>query len=382
MKKTIITFSFLCFAIILMSCQQTNPNINEDYCIVSSQDKDVYLCEKRITSYFDTTISLKLYYGESDDYDIEPIFTYIEETLEQYHQLFDKYNAYDDIINIYTINHSTEDEIVIDPVLFDAISYALEQESLIQVEGTSLFNIAMNPVLDIWHLARENTRCDTTIELGIDYCPVPSDLIDDIDFPTNPSNILLNDENHTISFREPGMSIDLGGYGKGYVVDVITDYLNTLDIVYILNAGNSNVIAHGENPLNETGHFVIAFTKPSVEFSLVTEYYQYIQIPTDLAVVTSGNYQRFFKDINSGDVYHHIIDPRTNYPGGDCMSVTILYPDSALADIFSTAIYLMTLEEAQTFVNQTPNLEAIWYDYNGDIIYSDGFHPYVYELES
>jgi len=97
-------------------------------------------------------------------------------------------------------------------------------------------------------------------------------------------------------------------------------------------------------------------------------------------VVTSGNYQRYFKEIDTGDVYHHIIDPRTNYPGGDCMSVTVIYPDSALADIYSTAIYLLTVEEGLDFVNNTLELEAVWYGYDGKITYSNGFSVYDYDM--
>ncbi|NLZ61877.1 MAG: FAD:protein FMN transferase, partial [Acholeplasmataceae bacterium] len=47
--------------------------------------------------------------------------------------------------------------------------------------------------------------------------------------------------------------------------------------------------------------------------------------------------------------------------------------DGALADIYSTAIYLLTIDEGVEFVNQTPGLEAVWYKTDGTLVYSENF---------
>jgi thiamine biosynthesis lipoprotein len=340
----------------------------------------VFLCEKTTTSYFDTTVLLKLYYTQEDSYDILEIFEYFTNTLETYHQYFDKYNEYDEVNNIYTINHS-ETPLILDDVLFEAIKYGLENQDLVIADDVSLFNIALNPILEVWHNARDSLYCDDTLELGVLYCPVPLDQIDGISFHTDPENIQLNEIDNSITFLESGMSIDLGGFAKGYVANILSEHLNSLNITYLLNLGNSNVIANGQNPTNDTQDFLIALIEPSTDFRIVNTYYQYVQLPENMALVTSGNYQRFFKDIDNGDVYHHIIDPRTNYPGGDVMSISIIYPDSAIADILSTAIFLLDLDEAIAFVNETENLEAVWYGFDGTITYSDGFQEYEYILK-
>lgn len=383
MKKQILLLLILLTSITIYSCAEEtttmNTNLNPDYC-VTTNIPGTYICEKKVTSYFDTTISLKLYYRDTDTYDVDTMFDYFNDTLEVYHQYYDKYHAYDGLNNVYTINHA-DTPVVLDDLLYDTIQYALDHQDIIIYEDTRLFNIALDPVLQVWHDARESNACDNSIEIGISYCPVPRSSIDGVTFNTDPDDINLDAETHAISFNKTDMAIDLGGFGKGYVTKVISDYLNEQGVVYILNAGNSNVIANGENPFNEFGDFVIALTKPNVTFSLTSEYYQYIQIPDNMAVVTSGLYQRFFKETETGDIYHHIIDPITNYPGGHSMSVTILYPDSALADLLSTAIYLLPLQEALDFVNSTENLEAVWYGLDETITYSDGFAEYIYILE-
>lgn len=98
-----------------------------------------------------------------------------------------------------------------------------------------------------------------------------------------------------------------------------------------------------------------------------------------MSVVTSGNYQRYFLGADDSLVYHHIIDPRTNYPGGEAMSVTLFFEEGALADLYSTAIYLLSVEEGLAVVNQKEGMEAIWYLSDGSVIESDHAAQYVSE---
>jgi len=373
MKKILVSAILGLLIMTISGCGYGNPS--EDYCVAGSVD-GVYLCERRLTSYFDTTISLKLYNTENDDYDIGEIFSYFEDTVAMYHRYFDKYNEYDGINNIYTINHSLE-AVAVDQLLFDAIDFALVNQDYILQDNIPLFDIALNPVLEIWHDARESDECVVTD--GISYCPVPSLLIDDMSFNTDSHDILLNEENLTVGFAKENMGIDLGGMAKGYVSKVIANYLDALGVTYLLNTGNSNVVAGGVNPNNNDGLYYIALTTPSTYQPYSADYFLYLRIPENLAVVTSGNYQRFFIGIDDEVVYHHIIDPRTNYPGGYSMSVTILYEDSAVADILSTAIFLLPLQEAIDFVNNFDGLEAVWYNYDGTYITSDGFSDYIYQ---
>jgi len=62
------------------------------------------------------------------------------------------------------------------------------------------------------------------------------------------------------------------------------------------------------------------------------------------------------------------------------MSVTIITEDGGLGDIYSTAVFLMSVEEGRAFVEATDGLEAIWYNTDGTVEYSSGFDPYIFEL--
>lgn len=377
MKKLLILPLTLLWVFLLSGCTTSFENPNPDICSAGATE-GVYVCQVTYTSYFDTTVTLKLYVTKADTYQVDDIYSYTESILSTYHKYLDKYHSYEGITNVYSINQANDETSYLSQELFDVIQFGLENENIIQVDDVSLFNLALGPVLSIWHNARESESCDTTVSLAYNVCPVPSDLIDGISFPTDPQNISLNSEDLSFTFLEDGMSIDLGGYGKGYVSEILSDYYDSLNIKYLLNVGNSNIKTGGINPNNGDGYYYVALTKPEIGFSISPSYFVYLKISNDVAVVTSGNYQRYFVG-DDGEVYHHIIDPRTNYPGGEAMSVTVFYEDGGLADIFSTAIFLMTVEEGQAFVNRTEGLEAIWYLQDGTIEYSLCFENYLYQ---
>ncbi len=354
-------------------------NPKPDYCIEGSV-KGVYLCTKEWTTLFDTRISLKLYVDSKDRYKVADVYEDVYDLLLKYHRYFDKYNPYEGVVNVYTINQNSSETVVIDEALFDAIEYVLQEEQTVKIGNDNLFNIALNPILKIWHDARENAACTTDALTAQSVCPVPSSEQLNSSFNINPNDILLNRNNLTIAFAKPNMSIDLGGFGKGYAAEVVTDYLDQLNIKYILNAGNSNVKAGGINPNNSDGYYYIALIEPNLNAYASTTYFIYLKVSGGEAIVTSGNYQRFFIGQQDQKIYHHIIDPRTHYPGGEVMSVTVISENGAMADIYSTAIYLMTLAEGKTFVEATLGLEAIWYKEDGTVEYSSGFNQYIYQL--
>ena len=70
---------------------------------------------------------------------------------------------------------------------------------------------------------------------------------------------------------------------------------------------------------------------------------------SDCAVVTSGNYERYFIG-EDGVRYGHIIDPETGYPVNNGLaSVTIIAGDGKLCDALSTSLFVMGLSDAVTY---------------------------------
>ena len=65
------------------------------------------------------------------------------------------------------------------------------------------------------------------------------------------------------------------------------------------------------------------------------------------AVITSGDYQKYFN--HEGTHYHHILNPKTDYPLTGMMSATVVTDN--MVDALSTALFV---NEKKTWLSSTP----------------------------
>lgn len=321
------------------------------------EDTDLMSCGVVWTSYLNTVVKLTLYVDQDTDVNTDIIFDDIEEILEYYTVYSDKYTGYSEAVNVYAINQDPSATHVIDERLFNLIEFTKEH----QAEVNNLFNMALGPVLQIWHDYRENCTLN-----GICEVPDMADL-QNANLHTDVSKVILDRDNLTITMEE-SMGLDLGGVSKGYVSREIIDYLDTYTLHgYLLNNGESNISIGGSHPTRENEKFVIAIIDPTYNLP----YYATVYLGAGDQLVTSGDYQKYYMvdDVS----YHHIINPNTLMPVYYSRSVSIITSDPALADLYSTAIFNMTIEEGQTFVNGIEGLEAVWYASDGTIYFSENF---------
>jgi thiamine biosynthesis lipoprotein len=333
------------------------------------QPTNLTKCQVQYLSYLDTYFNLAYYY-EDDLYhtEFETITNTIENILKTYHELSNKYESYDGITNIYTINENPTTPHVIDQKLFDLITFSLEH----QQEVDNLFNIALGPVINIWGDYRDNC-------LDNNICALPTnEELFDSNLNINPDNIVLDTDTNTITLQ-PNMSLDLGGISKGYITGIITDYLNELSLHgYLINNGNSNISVGGKHPTRDNEQFMIAIEHPNPT-DATNPHYATMFVSDNEHVVTSGDTQKYF--IVDSEIYHHIVNNNTRYPERYSRSVTIVTDDPALGDLYSTALFMMTVEDGLEFVNSRPNLEAIWYNLDDTVTFSENFETrYLNEL--
>jgi thiamine biosynthesis lipoprotein len=82
----------------------------------------------------------------------------------------------------------------------------------------------------------------------------------------------------------------------------------------------------------------------------------------DKAVVTSGDYQRYFTD-STGKRHHHILNPSTGYPSESrLISVSIVADSSTAADALSTIVFVAGMEKGLELLRNYPGAEAILVD--------------------
>lgn len=148
-----------------------------------------------------------------------------------------------------------------------------------------------------------------------------------------------------------GMQIDLGSVAKGWAGDKILEMFRQRGIESALLNLGGNVQALGVKP--DGSPWRVAVRDPAGE-----GYAGALEV-TDQAVVTSGGYQRYFEE--GGQVYHHIIDPKTGWPASNgLLSVTVIGDSGTACDGLSTALFVMGLERALAFWETQGDFEAIF----------------------
>lgn len=138
----------------------------------------------------------------------------------------------------------------------------------------------------------------------------------------------------------PGVVLDFGAIAKGDATDLAIRQLR--DSGYpdaIVNAGG-NLRAAGRRG-ERAWRIGIRHPRPDLKHRLLAT----LDIAGDEAVITSGDYERYFEV--DGLRYHHLLDPLSGEPARGLQSVTVVADRGATADAASTALFVAGPEHWQ-----------------------------------
>jgi thiamine biosynthesis lipoprotein len=175
----------------------------------------------------------------------------------------------------------------------------------------------------------------------------------------NYRNILLNGTDYSVMLQEKGMRIGFGGIGKGYAAERAKLVMKGKGVESGIVNASGDMTTWGLQPDGKP--WTIGIADPNLK----EQVFSYINI-TDMAVATSGNYEKFI--IVDGKKYSHTINPRTGLPIRGIKSVTIISTNAEIADAMTTPVMIMGVSAGLNMINQMQDVEVIIID-DEDMLY-------------
>ena len=144
--------------------------------------------------------------------------------------------------------------------------------------------------------------------------------------------LLLDPLNHTVRFAQPGMELDPGGVGKGYAVDCMIKILKREGIEQALvSAAGSSIYAMGSPP--GCSGWMVKLRDPKHADTNLDQI-----LLKDASMSTSGCSERFLRV--GGQVYCHILDPRSGFPVRDILQVSVVAPRTLESEVWTKAVFV------------------------------------------
>lgn len=339
----------MCVAVVLSLCACTNL----------ATPKEKY--KASFLDLFDTASTIIAYDNSQEEFDRKYKMFYDE--LATYDHLFDIYNHYDGIVNLYDVNEKASvSPVQVDEKIIDMLSFG--KEVYAKTDGN--VNICFGSVLQLWHNEREIAKSNPSDA----KLPDKNALIE-ANKHTNINDLVIDKENNTVFFNDPDMRLDVGAIAKGYAVQKVTEFAKEKlwSACAISIGGNVSTFGYKEDDGKTKWRISIENPDTSSAQELL------MTIITDKCVVTSGDYQRFYMVDNKK--YCHIINKDTLMPSEYVSGVSVICDDSAFGDAMSTALFNMPIDEGVNLVNSLDGIEAVWVDKEYNKTFSNGFDEFV-----
>ena len=247
-----------------------------------------------------------------------------------------------------------EKNAVLSPDTWSLLSQALD----LARDTQGVFDPTVYPLVKLWGFYDKDYHVPTRQEL--------SDTLAQVDY----REVSLSQGSYEASLGK-GQQIDLGGIGKGFASQRVTELLRDAGVTSAMVSLGGNIQCLGAKP--DGSPWNIGIRDPFGE-----ELYATVRV-TDKAVITSGGYERYFEDPETHNIYRHILDPRTGFPAEKGLSsVSIVTSDGTLGDGLSTALYIMGLEDAAAYwQSHREAFEAVFITDDGSLYATEGLRGSV-----
>ena len=245
--------------------------------------------------------------------------------------------------------HAHERPVAIDHDLFRLIRKSNE----ISVLTEGAFDITYASVGHLFNYRKQTKPSDEKIEQAKKF--------------TDFRNLVLDENQRTVSFAKRGVKIDLGGIAKGFAVDQAIEHLHELGIEHALVSAGGDMRLIGDRLGSP---WLVGIRNPQKpEETIITLPFQ------NGALSTSGGYERYF--VQDGVTHHHILHPGTGKSARGIRSASVLGNDTMTTDALSTSVFVLGLTKGLELLNDLEGIEGVIIDKDSKLHYSEGLKQHL-----
>ncbi len=226
----------------------------------------------------------------------------------------------------------------------------LQDAARYSAQSNGLFNPAIGHLIQLWGFQADSfdgnvPPAQAEIDKWLQAAPKMSD---------------LELQGHVVHCHNPAVRIDLGGYAKGYALDMAAAYLKSQGINNALINIGGNIMAlgkHGKRPWR------VGIQHPRRAGAIAM-----VDLHDGEAIGTSGDYQRYFE--YQGQRYSHLIDPRTGQPVQGVQAVTVIAHGAkagVVSDVASKPLFISGADGWRSMADKMGVREAMFIDGSGRI---------------
>jgi thiamine biosynthesis lipoprotein len=300
----------------------------------------------------DTIVDIKVYGQKAEKV--------VDESFERMREIENEMSRSKESSYISKINDNAGEKAVkVDSDTFKVIKKALEYAKTTKGK----FDPTIGPFVTLWGIGTKKARVPSEQEIEHTKKLVNYNWID------------LNKDLKKVKLLHRGMKIDLGAIAKGYAADEVRKIMSKYEVRSAFVNLGGNVLVYRDK--TDGTNWNVGIQDPREERGNVAAS---IEV-SDKTIVTSGNYERYFKE--DGRLYHHIINPDTGKPSrNNLLSVSIITKNSFDADALSTSTFILGLDKGMELVNNMDNMEAIFITKSLDVKVTSGLKGRIKILNS
>lgn len=167
----------------------------------------------------------------------------------------------------------------------------------------------------------------------------------------------------TVNGEVCSMKVDLGGLGKGYAVDTVNSIMDGYNMPYgYFSFGESSIAFKKYKSVDsQSENYILGLSNPRYKKDSSRQYVEFDVMDSTLS--TSGDNVQYYEI--DGVRYSHVIDPKTGKPvQTGVMSATVVGPNAARNDAYTTAIMAMGKTKAVEFINTHLSDLRVIFTYN------------------